>query len=168
MAFFYPDRYFTRLSDISIKKDILNLKYKYLLLDVDNTILTRDKSIVPTDIKSWIYAAQQSGLEICLISNDWHSNVVDTAKDLNLPIVVKSLKPLPHAFVRAMKKIGAEKKHTLMIGDQLLTDVLGAHLVGLKCYLLNPLVKADLIHTLVLRRLESVILRNRQPERSSA
>ena len=52
-----------------------------------------------------------------------------------------------------------------MIGDQLMTDVFGAHLVGLKCYLVLPLVEKDLIHTLVLRKVERLFLRNIQPEK---
>lgn len=165
MAFHLPDRYFYRLSDISIDKDILEEGFKNLLLDVDNTILTRDESIVPDDIKKWLDKAQEKGLKICLISNDWHSNVVDTAKELSLPIVVRALKPMPQAYIKGLKRIKAKRSETLMIGDQLLTDVIGAHIVGIKCYLLKPLVKKDLIHTLVLRKLENAILHNVKPER---
>lgn len=162
MSFRFPDKYLNRITDIDIQKDIINQGYKYILLDVDNTILTRDQSIVPSDVRSWIDSAQKAGLKFCLISNDWHSNVVDLSKDIKLPIVVKSLKPLPPAFKRAMKKIGANKKQTLMIGDQLMTDVFGAHSVGLKCYLVKPLVEQDLIHTLILRKFENIILKSYQ------
>lgn len=164
MSLYLPEKYFARLSDVDLKKDITSQGYENILLDVDNTILTRDTSTVPIDVKRWIIKAKDKGIKICLISNDWHQNVIGVAKDLELPIVVKSLKPLPHAFFRALKKIGANKKNTIMIGDQLMTDVLGAHLVGLKCYLLCPLVKADLKHTLILRKFEKLILRGNVPQ----
>ena len=165
MSFRFPDRYFTRISKIDIGKDIVNQGYKNVLLDVDNTILTRDDSTVPKDVKSWIDKLLSSGVKICLISNDWHSNVVDLAKELQLPIVVRSLKPLPPAFLRALKKIGANKQNSIMIGDQLMTDVFGSHAVGLKCYLVEPLVEKDLIHTLILRKDDRAILRNVKPEK---
>ena len=100
-----------------------------------------------------------------MISNDWHKNVVELADELKLPIVVKSLKPLPAAFRRARQKIGANKSNCIMIGDQLMTDVFGAHFVGLKCYLVLPLVEKDLVHTLVLRKVERLFLKNIQPEK---
>ena len=164
MSFRFPDKYLNRITDIDIQKDIIDKGFKFILLDVDNTILTRDQSIVPKDVKAWLDKALKAGLKFCLISNDWHSNVVDLSKEINLPIVVKSLKPLPPAFFRAMKKIGAKKQQTLMIGDQLMTDVFGAHAVGLKCYLVKPLVEKDLIHTLILRKFENIILRNQKAE----
>lgn len=164
MSFTKPDRYLNRITDIDIKKDLLAKGYKNILLDVDNTILTRDRSIVPIDVGQWLEEALDAGLNICLISNDWHKNVVDLAEELGLPIVVRSLKPLPPAFLRSLKKIGANKKNSIMIGDQLMTDVFGSHAVGLKCILVKPLVKKDLIHTLALRKVEKLFLRNLEPE----
>lgn len=164
MSFRYPDKYLKRITDIDIQKDVIDKGFKNLLLDVDNTILTRDESIVPSDVKAWLDNARKRKLNICLISNDWHNNVVDLAKEIDLPIVVKSLKPLPPAFFKALKKIGAKKTETLMIGDQLMTDVFGAHTVGLKCYLVRPLVEKDLIHTLILRKFENVLLKGIEPQ----
>lgn len=42
MTFLEPDRYFSRLSHVDIERDILALGFRHVLLDVDNTILTRD------------------------------------------------------------------------------------------------------------------------------
>lgn len=84
---------------------------------------------------------------------------------MKLPIVVKSLKPLPGAFIKAKKKIGANKNNCIMIGDQLMTDVFGAHAVGLKCILVQPLVEKDLIHTIILRKVERLFMKNIKPEK---
>lgn len=165
MSFTKPDRYLTRISEVDIQKDLLDKGYVNVLLDVDNTILTRDKSVVPADVKAWLTKAQKAGITFCLISNDWHKNVVELAESMDLPIVVKSLKPLPHAFRKSLKKIGANKSNSIMIGDQLMTDVFGSHVVGLKCILVKPLVKKDLIHTLALRKVEKLFLRNLEPEK---
>ena len=52
MSFTKPDRFLERISNIDIQKDVLDAGYKDVLLDVDNTILTRDESIVPEDVAS--------------------------------------------------------------------------------------------------------------------
>ena len=41
---------------------------------------------------------------------------------------------------------------------------LGAHLTGMKAYMLQPLVEQDLPHTLLLRNVERAILGDRKPE----
>lgn len=52
MSFRHPDKYLKRITDIDIQKDVIDKGFKNLLLDVDNTILTRDESIVPIDVKA--------------------------------------------------------------------------------------------------------------------
>lgn len=50
MAFLEPDRYFARLSRIDIDRDLIERGFCNVLLDVDNTILTRDTHEVPRDV----------------------------------------------------------------------------------------------------------------------
>lgn len=166
MSLFEPDRYFSRLSHVDIERDIIDRGYRFVLLDVDNTVLTRDTHEVPRDVAYWLTKARNAGVAFCLISNNWHGDIFDVADRLSLPIVAKAMKPLPPAFFVALKKIGATRKETVVIGDQLVTDVLGAHFSGMKAYLLAPLVEQDLPHTLLLRNLERLIMGDREPERA--
>ena len=41
MPLLEPDRYFSRLSHVDIERDLLALGFRFVLLDIDNTILTR-------------------------------------------------------------------------------------------------------------------------------
>lgn len=168
MPFLEPDRYFSRLSRIDIERDILACGFSHVLLDVDNTILSRATHDVPRDVGLWLARARDAGIVFCLVSNNWHEGVYQLANRLSLPLVAKAVKPLPPAFLLAMRKIGAERASTLVIGDQLATDVVGAHAIGLKAYLLAPLVEQDLPHTLALRNLERLIIGDRQPEGAGA
>ena len=103
-------------------------------------------------------------MSFCLLSNNWHADVYRFAGELEMPIVAKALKPLPPAFLAARRKIGGAAADTVVVGDQLATDVLGAHLTGMKAYMLQPLVEQDLPHTLLLRNVERAILGDRKPE----
>ena len=144
MPLLEPDRYFSRLSHVDIERDLLALGFRFVLLDIDNTILTRDTHEVPRDAGFWLAKARDAGITFCLVSNNWHEGVYQLANRLSLPIVAKAVKPLPPAFLRALGKIGATRAATVVIGDQLVTDVLGAHFLGMKAYLLAPLVEQDL------------------------
>lgn len=164
MAFFQPDRYFSRVSAISAPFDIVNKGFEYVLMDVDNTLLTRDEHIVPADVQKWLGQLRESGVQVCLLSNNFHEGVNHLADKLGLPIVAKAVKPLPHGYLMAMKKLGGNRRNTLMIGDQLITDVLGAHFLGMTAYMVCPLVEADLKHTLLLRNVEALFMAGRVPE----
>ena len=98
------------------------------------------------------------------MSNNWHEGVYQLANRLSLPIVAKAVKPLPPAFLMALGKLGAKRAETVVVGDQLVTDVMGAHFLGMKAYLLAPLVEQDLPHTLLLRNFERAVMGERKPE----
>ncbi len=164
MSFLKPDRYFARISRIDIERDLVDAGYRFALLDIDNTLLTRDTHEVPRDVSVWLERAREAGIQFCLVSNNWHESVYKVANSLSMPIITKAFKPFPLAFFRARHKLGAKRAETVVIGDQLVTDVIGAHLAGLKAYLLAPLVEQDLPHTLFLRNFERAIMKDRQPE----
>lgn len=164
MALLTPERYFSRITDIDIARDLVGCGRTAVLLDIDNTVRARDTGRVPRDVGMWIGRAREAGVGFCLVSNNWHADVHRFAGELDMPIVAKAMKPLPFAFGAALRKIGASRDNAVVVGDQLATDVLGAHGAGLPAYLLQPLVKQDLPHTLLLRNVERAILGDRKPE----
>lgn len=164
MAFFQPDRYFSRLSKIDIQRDLLDSGYVNILLDMDNTIVSRESHDVPQDVREWLEHAKAAGLELCLLSNNWHTSPYEWALELGLPVVAKACKPLPHGFFIARDRMDARSENTVVIGDQLSTDIVGAHLMGMKAYLVDPLTKIDLRHTVAIRSLERKIMKNRKAE----
>lgn len=160
MAFLQPDKYFSRITRVDIQRDLLSCGLRFVLLDIDNTILTRDTREVPADVSAWLAAAQAAGVEFCLVSNNWHETPFRVAKQLSLPLVAKAMKPLPKGFSQALDKLGAARVQAVAIGDQLSTDIVGAHAAGMKGYLVQPLVEQDLAHTVVIRKIENRIIRN--------
>lgn len=164
MSLLEPDKYFSRISHIDVRRDLLSCGFSRVLLDMDNTILARDTRTVPRDVGLWLARARNAGIRFCLVSNSWQDDVFGIAAELDLPIVVRSMKPLPQGYLLGMRKLGSRRSDTVMVGDQIATDVLGAHLVGMKAYMVQPLVEQDLPHTLILRNVERVILGDRVPE----
>jgi len=164
VALLSPERYFSRISSIDIQRDLMGAGFCHVLRDVDNTILSRATHDIPRDVGVWLGKARTAGVEFCLVSNNWHASVHQLAGVLDVPVVGKSCKPLPQGFLLGLAKVGGTRKNTVVVGDQLLTDVLGAHLVGLPVYMVQPLVEVDLPHTMALRNFERAVLGNRRPE----
>ena len=90
MGFFEPERYFARVSAINIQRDIIDKRYSHVLIDVDNTLLTRDDHTVPRDALIWFGKLREAGVKVCLLSNNFHIGVVHLAEKLEVPIVRKS------------------------------------------------------------------------------
>jgi HAD superfamily phosphatase (TIGR01668 family) len=158
-----PDLYLKSLACLSQRKlDAMGIRY--VLLDIDNTIVARDSDSVAPEAKAWIETVRQRGIRVCLLSNNWHRVVLRYAAQLELPIVWRAIKPLPFAFLAAQHRIGARARQTLVVGDQLMTDVVGGKLLGMRTALLSPLSEHDLWHTLLLRQLERRLLGSVRPD----
>ncbi len=168
MAYLQPERYFSRISRIDITRDLIEQGYRFALLDIDNTVRSRATDDVPRDVRVWLARAKDAGIGFYLVSNNWHANVYELAAELDIPVVGKSCKPLPFGFMVARRRLGAARGQVVVIGDQLSTDVIGAHNAGLPAYLVAPLVEQDLKHTVYVRKLERMILGDAQPEGAAA
>ena len=164
MAFFKPERYFKRITDIDIACDIMACGFACVLVDVDNTVRSREDDTVPPDVRKWLNEVAAAGVQVCLFSNNWHGNVYDLGRELGFPVIAKAMKPLPRAYALARRQTGCPRGLMLAIGDQLLTDICGAHLAGVAAYLVEPLTEKDLRHTVVLRRVERALLGSMRPE----
>lgn len=120
---------------------------------------------MPRDVGMWLGRAREARGELLFALEQLaRPTCTGSPGKLEMPIVAKALKPLPPAFLAARRKIGGAAADTVVVGDQLATDVLGAHLTGMKAYMLQPLVEQDLPHTLLLRNVERAILGDRKPE----
>lgn len=165
-ALHLPDRYFSRVSCIRIREDLLDEGVRLVMLDMDNTILSREDGLVPRDALAWLRSVEAAGIRALIVSNNWHARPYEVGVELGLSVVAKAMKPLPFAFMAARR--GFERRESLVIGDQVTTDVLGAHLAGIRAYLVAPLSEADLRHMAVVRRLEALMLGARVPEGAHA
>ncbi len=166
MGLFKPNDYYVSVLDID-PEQLKAQGYKGLILDLDNTILPRTTYTVPANLKAWVMSVKEAGLKACFLSNNWHERVVNNAKDLDIPLVGRAVKPLIHGFIIAKKRLGLKRKEILVIGDQTYTDILGAHLAGFKAYLVMPLSSQDLWHTKLLRKMDKFFLRNLIPKGDS-
>ncbi|GAB4288588.1 MAG: YqeG family HAD IIIA-type phosphatase [Coriobacteriia bacterium] len=152
-----PDRYLTNV--LAIEPDALaSAGIAGLIIDLDNTLLPRDTSVVPDAFVAWL-AEMTARFAVCFVSNNWHERVHEVAAELGVPLVARAVKPLPFAFLRALRVLGLQRRQVAVVGDQLFTDVLGGNLIGAMTILVEPLSRTDLPHTLLLRKVEARIIR---------
>lgn len=158
----HPARYVSRIEAIDCD-ELASRGIRGVLVDIDNTIMARRAGTLPASAFEWVAEVRARGLKVCLLSNNWHRYVHGFAHDLGVPIVAKALKPLPFGFLAAARTLGLRAGECAVVGDQLFTDVLGGNLVGATTILVTPVSSSDLAHTVVLRRIERVIMAGRVP-----
>ena len=150
-------------------------RYRVLLLDIDNTLLSRNSSEIPGQHLDWLQKLEGQGIVILLASNNGGKRTEVIArqlagKGLCIPLLTWAGKPLPWAYTGVLRlleesfpDVAAEvtkgRAGILAAGDQVFTDILGAHWYNLPAALLHPLSQNDFIGTKVLRVLETGVLR---------
>jgi HAD superfamily phosphatase (TIGR01668 family) len=153
---FRPDFEAVTLSDVSLE-ELWTRGFRGIILDLDNTVCGYHESVLAPGVREWVLAAKERGFSLAMVSNNFRERVAAFGAQLDVPAVPSALKPLPHGFLRALGHLKTRRAQTVVIGDQLFTDVLGAKLLGLHAVLTQPLVPKDFWLTRVLRLLERVV-----------
>ena len=160
-----PDFRFASLTDIETEW-LRQHHFDALLLDIDNTLLVRGENLLPAGHLLWLQELRRAGVDVVLVSNNGGRRVEAlpsqlTAGGIPLPVLTWAGKPLKQAFARAAARLkrpsvpgtGAPQG-ILVVGDQLFTDVLGAHCSGLPAAWTRPLPGRDFIFTRMVRLAE--------------
>ena len=153
---FGPDARVRTLSDVDLGA-LSAAGFRGIILDLDNTCCGYREPHLADGVAAWVAAAQERGFRLVVVSNNFSERVAAVGAQLGVPGVPNALKPLPFGFLRALALLRTPRRATLVVGDQLFTDVLGAKLLGLHAILTEPLVPHDFPLTRVLRVLERVV-----------
>ena len=157
-----PDLYYHSIASVDLD-ELASRGITSLLVDLDNTLLPRDTSVLPPAALDFADRVRGAGMNACLVSNNWHERVHVAACELGFELVPRAVKPLPFAFRAGLRRLGAVTSRTAVIGDQMFTDILGGNALGMLTVLVRPLSSTDLPHTLLLRKLEDRVLGDRTP-----
>ncbi len=118
---------------------LTSLGVKYLICDIDNTLVTYDDPEPTPDVLKWIDTLHRAGIALAFVSNNDASRVERFNRNLHFVAYAKAGKPGGKKLRQAMAEMGAERENTALLGDQLLTDAAAANLAGLYAILVPPI-----------------------------
>ena len=97
-------------------------------------------------------------MKICLLTNTKTKKKAEKISKLlnDLPFVYFAKKPLKSGFKKA-KKILKQEKNIAVVGDQIMTDVLGANRMEMLSILVSPLGKNEILPTKINRKIEKIL-----------
>ncbi len=159
LRIFYPKMYVPSILEIN-PEELQKQGITTLLLDLDNTIVPRHLDEFSPEIETWLTGMRQKGFKLCIVSNNSSSRVSALAGSLQIPWVVRALKPLRRGFLRAIRLVNAAPEETAVVGDQIFTDILGGNTLNMFTILVVPMPGKEFWGTkLINRRLEKVVLK---------
>ena len=153
----YPDFYCDNVRSIDIEF-LRKRNIKGLILDVDNTLIDFDRKFEDGTVE-WVQKLKNAGVKFCIVSN---TNKVDKVKfvasTLDIPYFYFAKKPLKKGFMKAKEKMNLKVESIAAIGDQIMTDVIGANRCGMYSILVKPIAEKDIFITRIKRPIENKII----------
>lgn len=156
--YFLPSEYVNRFSDITVEM-LKDKNKKAVMIDLDNTMVAFDDPNANDEVLDWIKKLEENGIEVLILSNGNRNRVEKFAVPHNLKFIHSARKPLMKNFHLGLRMLSVTKKEVVMIGDQLMTDVLGANRVRVDSILVLPIKDKDGYATFLNRRMERIVMK---------
>lgn len=156
-----PDYYYPSVYDIPFD-ELYSKGIRLILTDMDNTLISY-KQTEPgereLELKKKI---EDMGFEFILVSNSRKNRVDHFATCYDIPYVKFSTKPLKRGILKAIRKVAKKrykKDEIILLGDQLMTDILGGNRCKIHTCLIQPIDKStDIQSTRINRKMERYFL----------
>ena len=134
-----PRGVYPSVTDIS-PKALAGKGVKLVLADLDNTLVPYQVTEPSPAVAAWKEGLEAQGIRLFLLSNSRRPGRAQRfAERLGIPYQGHSGKPKRAGYRRAMERMGAAPEETVMVGDQIFTDTLGANRAGVTPLLVEPI-----------------------------
>lgn len=127
-----------------------------MVLDLDNTLSMHGNPAAENGIPEWLDEMRSLGIPMRVVSNNTTRRVKPLAEKLGLPYTANGCKPFTNGITKAIRLMGADVKHTAVIGDQIFTDVIAANLKGTISILVEPFHMEDNLLFKIKRKAEGL------------
>lgn len=149
----FPREYYRSAYDIDYKK-LFARGIRGLIFDIDNTVVGDN---APADERSrkLAHILHSIGFEVLFLSNNGEERAKSFSDRMAYSTYIcDAAKPSRSGYYHAMKKMGTDKSSTVMIGDQIFTDIWGANRAGVYSILVKKLYPKERLHIHFKRFLE--------------
>lgn len=155
---FIPDQYVPSVYDIKIE-ELKEKGIKGIITDLDNTLVEWDRKDATEELLKWLQELKEEGFEVVIVSNNNEKRVHTFAAPHGITFIHSAKKPFSKAFKSACKLMNIQHSEAVVIGDQLLTDILGGNRAGFHTILVVPVAATDGILTKFNRSIEQRVFR---------
>lgn len=141
------------LNPIELKQNNI----KAILTDLDNTLIAWDNPSGSALLHQWLQTMKDNQIPVVVVSNNNYKRVQSAVQPFGLPFIARSLKPLKFGLKKALQMYNFQPDEVVMVGDQMLTDILVANRMKIKSILVKPLRETDAWNTRINRLIEDKV-----------
>ena len=156
-----PDFVFKTFDEVTVdflKENNIN----GMILDIDNTLEPYENAKPGERVLLWLKSLSDKGIRAAIVSNNGRERVELFNKELSLPAYHKAKKPFKKNLFRAMADMNTAPEETVLMGDQIFTDVWAAHNAGIRAILVPPIKDKRDAFTRFKRLLEKPVLKKHE------
>ena len=133
-----PDRVYDGYEQIR-GEELTRRGVRLLLCDLDYTLAPKSQREPDEGLRRWLRELTQAGVTVMILSNNRSpARVEQFCRELGISYEGHAKKPQTVGFRRAMTRCGVTPEETAMLGDKLLTDMLGANRSGILALMVEP------------------------------
>ncbi|QUI23820.1 YqeG family HAD IIIA-type phosphatase [Vallitalea pronyensis] len=154
----FPSIYVNSIYDIKFE-ELYNEGYRGIIFDIDNTLVSYDTKHPDERIVTLMEMLKGVGFNVALVSNNNRIRVQTFNEKLQLKAYHKALKPMTRKIKIAMQAISTDRSNTILVGDQIFTDIYGGNRLGLKTILVIPISEKEEWITKIKRNTEKKIIK---------
>ena len=110
-----------------------------IVFDIDNTLVPYGIAQPDDVLTKFLKKISDSVSAVGFVSNNNEERVKLFNNNLGYFASHKASKPSPKCINAFINHFGLKQEQVLLVGDQLFTDCLAAHLAGIKCIIVKPI-----------------------------
>ncbi|EKU49937.1 YqeG family HAD IIIA-type phosphatase [Staphylococcus massiliensis] len=156
--YFMPNEYVNSIYEIKPEK-LVEMNIKGIITDLDNTLVGWDVEAPTELVERWFKEADAKGIKVTIVSNNNEERVSVFSKPLGVDYICRAHKPRGKSFRKAVDLMNIKPEETLVIGDQMLTDIFGGNRNGLYTIMVVPVKNTDGFTTRINRVFERRLLK---------
>lgn len=110
-----------------------------IIFDLDNTLCQYKGNLLDKEVINLFAQLRQMGFSVGILTNNQQAAKRKTLQKLDVPVVFGASKPRRRGYRKILTLLNEEPINAVMVGDQMLTDVLGANRLSIHTILVKPL-----------------------------
>ncbi len=146
MEKYVPDMYKKSIYEIDYSK-LKEIGIKCLLFDLDNTIVPYNEKIPSEETVTLFKKLVSMEFKVIIFSNSPKLRVKPIGDILNVEVFGNAKKPFIKNYYKVLNMYKFTENEVAIIGDQMLTDIVGGNKVGITTILVEPIINKDPIWT---------------------
>ena len=161
LSLIFPDEEYSSVFEIEYK-ELKKSGVEAIIFDFDNTLSTWKNKILTDEVLELLKKLEGMGFKVGILTNSKLRGLDEIKENSDYPIVYDASKPRSKGFKELLNRLKVEPEKSVMIGDQIFTDMLGANRLSMKTILVSPINPGEeFILTKINRFWQNIILKAR-------